>query len=324
MTNPLISVIMPVYNIRDYLPDCMRSVLAQTYQNLDIILVDDGSTDGSGSLCDSYIDKDPRVRVCHKTNGGLSDARNYGIERALGEYITLIDPDDSVDPDYVEYLYRVLDKYGAKMSICTHRVRFDNGRVTDFAGEGDILMDTRTCLERMLYHDVIDTSAWAKLYHKSLFDKVRFPLGNIFEDIGTTYALMLQMESIAVGFESKYTYYFHNNSIVNSSFSVRKLDMLKMTDRMARDVLAAYPDLRSAVLRRRVYARLSTLNQMIDAENADAYRERILAFIRRHAGEVLRDPRAPKRDKAALLLLRRGYPAYCRSWKLYRRISKGF
>lgn len=320
---PLISLVLPVYNIEEYLPACMEKVLGQTYTRLEILLVDDGSTDGCPALCDSYADRDPRVRVLHKENGGLSDARNFGILHAAGEYISLIDPDDTVDPDYVEYLWNLADKYQALMSVCQHRVLFPNGRVEEFGRPGDRSADPAWCLERMLYHDVIDTSAWAKLYHRSLFEKVSYPVGRIFEDIGTTYALFLQCPVIAVGFESKYSYWMHASSIVNASFSVKKLDLPVMTDRMGKAVLKVYPHLYRAVLRRRVYARLSTINQMLDTKEYPEEKEKMIAFVRKHGREILSDPKAPKRDKAAILALRAGYPVYRAAWKSYLYLKKG-
>ena len=129
MKMPLISVVLPIYNIESYLDRCMEAVLNQTYSNLEILMVDDGSPDGCPQICDRYAEQDSRVRALHKENGGLSDARNYGIARARGEYITCIDPDDYVDPDYVEYLYRLIDKYETRMSICQHVTEYDNGSV---------------------------------------------------------------------------------------------------------------------------------------------------------------------------------------------------
>ena len=259
MDKPLISVILPVYNVEKYLSECMTSLFDQTYENLEFVMVDDGSTNKECSkMCDEFLKKDKRVVVFHKGNGGLSDARNYGIKKAKGQYVTCVDPDDIVDKDYV--------KYHCKMSICQHRVHYDNGNVKNLGSKGDEKMSNKHCLERMLYHDVIDTSAWAKLYRKDLFDDVEYPKGKLFEDIGTTYALMLKCYDVAVGYEAKYTYNFHNNSIVNGTFKMNKLDMIEMTDKMASDVLRVYPDLRDAVLRRQVYSRLSTLNQMLNAD----------------------------------------------------------
>ena len=183
---PLISVILPIYNIETYLSKCMESVINQTYDNLEIIMVDDGSTDNSASMCDDFKMVDKRIVVFHKSNGGLSDARNYGIERANGEFITCIDPDDYVDLDYVEYLLCLARKYRTKMSICQHRVVYDNGAIKENGSKGDENISTENCLQRMLYHDVIDTSAWAKLYYRNLFVTVEYPKGKLFEDIGTT------------------------------------------------------------------------------------------------------------------------------------------
>ncbi len=325
MAKPLISVILPIYNIEQYLPRCMESLEKQTYPNMEILMVDDGATDGCSALCDAYAAKDSRIIALHKENGGLSDARNYGIEHATGEYITCIDPDDYVDDDYVEYLYNLIDKYGTGMAICQHRVHYDNGDVKELGVDPDgqgVLDEALTChdaIKRMCYHDVIDTSAWAKIYKRELFESVQYPKGKIFEDIGTTYALMLQCDTIAVGYESKYNYMFHMNSIVNGSFSPRKFDMLEMTDKMGKEVLKVFPDLKQAVRRRRVYARFSTLNQMLGTEEYPKERERIIRFIMKNRRKILRDPLSPKRDKAAILLLSFSYRIYRQTWLAYQK-----
>ncbi len=130
---PLISVIVPVYKVEAYLPKAIDSVRHQTYKNLEIILVDDGSPDNCGHICEEYAAQDHRITVFHKKNGGLSDARNYGIERASGQFISLVDSDDYVDSDYVEYLYGLVRKYNVPMSICQHRVHYNNGTVKDLS-----------------------------------------------------------------------------------------------------------------------------------------------------------------------------------------------
>lgn len=316
---PLISIILPIYNIEKYLPKCMDSIFSQTYTNLEIIMVDDGATDGCGKLCDQYAQKDPRICVYHKVNGGLSDARNYGIEHASGEYITCIDPDDYVDPDYIDYLHSLIKTYNTRMSICLHRVLYDNGSVKDLGGEGTDILSAAICLEKMMYHDVIDTTACAKLYHRDLFRETRYPKGRIFEDIGTTYKLMMQCDFIAVGYESKYNYIFHNNSIVNSEFKPNKLDLLEMTDKMAEDVLQVYPELKKAVLRRQVYARFSTLNQMLNATGYEKERQKIISFIKQNGKIIRKDPKLPKRDRMAMFLLNISFRLYRICWLSYQR-----
>lgn len=315
---PLVSVILPVYNIEEYLPTCMESLFEQSYKNLEFVLVDDGSERSCSDLCDKYSGLDNRVVVYHKENGGLSDARNYGIKRAKGEWITCIDPDDYVDSDYVEYLFRLVKKFKTKMSICQHRVVKEN-RTTDFARpEGPEILSAKTCIERMLYHDVIDTSACAKLYHKSLFDSIEYPKGKYFEDIATTYKLLYKSKQIAVGYKSKYNYVRRDDSIVNSTFSTKKMDLLEMTDDMAQNVLSVYPDLGDAALRRQVYARFSTLNQMLGVKGYDKERNEIIRYIKRNSRKILKDKRAPGRDKIAIIALSISYRLYEKVWIAYK------
>ena len=321
-TTPLISVILPIYNKQAYLPRCMDSLLKQSYQNLELILVDDGSCNECAQLCDRYDAADSRVKVCHKKNGGISDARNYGLRQATGEYICYVDPDDDVDMDYIAYLYELIQKYRTPMSICQHRVIFENGRTKDYGADGDELQDGKTCVDRMLYHDVIDTSVWGKLYRRELFEGITFPLGKQFEDMGTVYKLMLKSGQIAVGYASKYSYYMRGDSITNCNFNPHKMDLLEMTDQMAEEVAAAYPDLADAALRRQVYARFSTLNQLLYTNEEQLKAEQV-QFIQKHRMQVLKQKRAPRRDKAAILALSFGLKNYAFLWSFYEKHFAG-
>lgn len=320
--NPLISIILPIHNIQSYLPRCMGSLFGQTYRNLELILVDDGSCEECAQLCDQYADADSRVKVYHKPNGGLSDARNYGFLQASGEYIGFVDPDDDVDTDYITYLFDLILKYETPMSICQHRVVFENGRIKDYGTAGDEVLPSKTCVERMLYHDVIDTSAWGKLYRRALLEGIAFPLGKQFEDIGTVYKLMLKSVKISVGYESKYSYFIRGDSITNCTFNPHKLDLLEMTDQMAEDVASVYPDLKDAALRRRVYARFSTLNQLLNTSE-EHLKEEMVRFIRQNQQHVLKLKRAPKRDKAAILALNLGLKNYAALWSFYKKHFAG-
>lgn len=315
-----VSIVLPIYNVQQYLDRCMDTLFNQTYKDIEILMINDGSTDKCGEMCDRYRQIDSRVCVFHKANGGLSDARNYGIERAHGNYITCIDPDDFVDVNYVEYLAELVKKYNTKMAICQHRVIYDNGTIKDFGKCGDEVLDNKVCIERMLYHDVIDTSAWGKIYRKDLFENVKYPKGKIFEDIGTTYELMLQCSRIAVGYESRYNYIFHNQSIVNSEFSISKFDLIEMTDKMGKDVLNVFPELINAVKRRQVYSRISTLNQMLLESGYKNERKNILCFIKNNRKSVFLNPKTPKRDRVALILLSINYYLYRFVWLSYRKV----
>lgn len=316
--NPKISVVLPVYKVEKYLNRSVQAVCNQTYENLEIILVDDGSPDNCPIICDEWKEKDKRIVVIHKENGGLSDARNVGTLHATGEYITFVDPDDNVTSTYVEYLYELIKKYNTKMALCTHTVCFENGKKLVYGDESDECLDAEKCLERMLYHDVIDTSAWAKLYETRMAKNILYPKGKLFEDIGTTYRFFIESGRIACGYKSQYFYMIRKNSIVSGDFNPHKLDMLEMTDQMADKVIRRYPNLRNAVVRRQVYARFSTLNQMLDVNGYHEERKAIIRFIKQYKKAILKDKRSPKRDKIAVRLLSMGYPIYKMAWKILK------
>jgi len=170
---PLISVIVPIYNIEDCVETCVDSILSQSYENIEVILVDDGSTDGSGSICDNYAKKDKRVFAIHKKNGGLSSARNAGIEKMNGEYVTFVDGDDALRPNCIEKLYKDLILAKADISACGFK-RFDeNGETTnsemDYSGAASSSEAMTLLLEKKIY-----PSAWGKLYKKEIFSKLRY------------------------------------------------------------------------------------------------------------------------------------------------------
>lgn len=313
---PLISVILPIYNVKAFLPRCIESVCRQTYDNIEIILVDDGSSDGCNQICEEYAKRDSRIKVLHKANGGLSDARNKGAEIAQGQYITFIDSDDYVTDTYVEYLYSLITKYNSRMALCTHTVVFESGKEIVYGDGKDELLSSEVCMERMLYDDVINTSAWAKLYETDMVKKYQYPVGKLFEDIATTYKFFIESENVACGYQSQYFYMLRSTSIVYQKFNMKKLELLEMTDGMAVEVIKKYPHLDKAVQRRQLYARFSTLNQFQNVKGYEKEKKEIISYIRHHKGWVLGNPKAPKRDKLAVLALSFGYPVYKLCWKL--------
>lgn len=227
MDEPLISVILPIYNVAGYLRECIESVRRQTYRNLEIILVDDGATDDSPKICEEYKNVDERVKVIHKSNGGLSEARNVGIENAMGEYIALVDSDDILMPFFIEKLYSLCSEKNVLISACSF-VKFsaiDN--VTVCSSDSNIEVISAQTLIKRIYEgkDVaIGFTAWNKLYHRSVFNELHYPIGRIYEDTFVTYKLFLLANSIAITNESLYLYRVRLGSIMNeSSLSLRKL-----------------------------------------------------------------------------------------------------
>lgn len=223
----MISIIIPVYNVEKYLERCVESVFAQTYSAYELILVDDGSTDGSGKICDRLAKRDDRVRVIHKENGGLSSARNTGLKMSRGEYITFIDSDDVVHPCYLECLL----KAGKHADISMGKLERFSGETVSFADidqneEPDLItgQETLGCFFEQKEEVANYVSACCKLYKRELFDGIVFPEGRLFEDEFTTYRLYYKADKVAVSQNILYYYY------VNDTGITRNLTLLKRCD----------------------------------------------------------------------------------------------
>lgn len=226
MNKPLISLIVPCYNVENYLLHCIGSLLSQSYKNLEILLVDDGSPDRCGEISEEYAKKDSRIKVIHKTNGGLSDARNVAIDIASGEWITFIDSDDMVAPNYIERLVTIANDNGCKCSV-VQPVSFIDGSlpVAKNAMAKVEVMNSMDAIAAMFYQTKLDTSAWNKLYHRSLFDSgIRYPKGYLFEDNPTTFRLLAECDKVAISNEQLYYYRVREGSIERQDFTPNKLD----------------------------------------------------------------------------------------------------
>lgn len=221
-----ISVVVPIYNVEDYLKQCVDSIIKQDYDNLEIILVDDGSTDQCGEICDAYAKHDSRIRVIHKPNGGLSDARNAGMDITTGEYITFVDSDDALTTDTISYLYRILKDNNADISCC-QRIEIDETgnplHKPNTIDDSEILMFD---VESAICSKDVDTVAWGKLYKIELFADVRYPVGRLHEDIFTTHKLIGASKKIVVGYKPGYLYRLRTNSISNVRFTHKHLDII--------------------------------------------------------------------------------------------------
>lgn len=274
--NDLISVIVPVYNVESYLERCVDSILKQTYRQLEIILIDDGSTDNSGLICDSYALKDKRIKVIHKENGGLSDARNAGIDYCKGKYVTFVDSDDFLDKTYVAFLYYLIQQGDYQISICNPKYYFDEDLITSWSGKEIIKeMDNIEALKIMLYQQYYDTSAWGKLYEKQLFSSVRFPKGKLFEDLGTIYKIMLISKNVIFSNRELYYYQQRNTSISGEKYNERKKDYLEFAEQIFNDVNEEYPVLKLAAASRCVsvasHLSMQTTDLGLEEENKFYY-----------------------------------------------------
>ena len=241
--NPLVSIIIPVYNVERYLKRCLDSIVNQTYKNIEIILVDDGSTDSSGKICDYYANRDSRIIVIHQRNQGLSGARNAALDIANGEYITCVDSDDFISQSLVEKLLDSMLKYKADISVCGIVYCDDNDfELKKQVVKSNKVIDGKEQIKNLLSCTDIATMAWGKLYKRQLFDNVRYPIGKYNEDVFTTYKLLSLSKRTVVINQSLYYYRQVSGSITHSSFSIKHLDAIEGTIKRAEFVEKAYPE----------------------------------------------------------------------------------
>lgn len=228
----IISVIVPVYNVEMYLKKCINSILNQTLKKLEIILVDDGSTDNSGIICDEYKFIDKRIKVIHKENGGLSSARNIGIDNATGDYLAFIDSDDWIEPNMIEVLFDMLEKNDSDISICEFIKCYDEN-VQPIQEEIKIEIFNNIDALKKLYDEnkgIYMTIACNKLYKRNLLEKVRFPLGKIHEDEFFIYKVLYEANKISYINRKMYYYRQRENSIMNSRLTKKRLDAFQAFD----------------------------------------------------------------------------------------------
>lgn len=214
----LISVIVPIYKVESYLRRGVDSILAQDYPNMEVILVDDGSPDNCGKICDEYAKQDKRVRVIHKSNGGLSSARNAGLDVAKGEYISFIDSDDSIMPYMYSTMIKVIEDNNLDIVTCgVQRIKNSEGRKEAY-GDGSVhIVDGREALIDCLAND--GAAVWCKVYTKKAIGDVRFPVGRIFEDSAAMYLFVANAGKVGYLNKVFYNYYYNGNSITQTSFT---------------------------------------------------------------------------------------------------------
>lgn len=223
----LISIIVPVYNVEQYIKKCLDSIINQTYKNLEIILVDDGSKDTSGAICDEYAVRDNRINVIHRQNGGLSAARNTGLDIAKGDFIMFVDSDDFIDLDTVRYLHSLSMRFQSDISICSFTYCDTNGNT--WPHDALTVPDGIVSKEdywKYFYTDIrtFYVTMWAKLFRRSLWRKLRFPVGKLHEDEFVIHTLIDECERISVSKKPMYYYMQRSGSIINTTFKIQNLD----------------------------------------------------------------------------------------------------
>lgn len=306
----LISVIVPVYNVEEYLPRCVDSILAQTYGNLEILLVNDGTKDNSGAICDEYAKKDARIRVIHKENGGLSSARNAGLNVARGEYIAFVDSDDWIERDAYETMLGLALKHDVKL-VCAGRYDVNSGSGEKKRGlcpPGQEVISGQELVRRIFTWDNIDSAAWDKLYHRSLFREIRYPVGKIVEDVPVTYRIALDAGRAAMCDKPIYNYFHRPGSITTAAVSEKTFHFSQHTAEIYPYIRDNYPQIQKEARYLRVR---SLVYNLLTLELAGKDTRKTFAAqyrqsrkdLREHIGFVLKSPLFKKQEKLTNLLL---------------------
>ena len=248
MDKPMISVIVPVYNVEKYLKKCVSSLCNQTYKNIEIILIDDGSTDSSGTICDNLKQTDKRIIVFHKINQGLSSARNAGIRLSSGNFIAFVDSDDYVASDMIELLYKNLVEYNADISACGYTMVYKNKNVSISNNDKITVYKRIDALKKMFLKNDIGMIFCNKLFKKKLFENIEFPLFQNFEDINTIYKVINKADSVVYDPTEKYYYIQREDSINGKNFKNKKFnnkiyDLYNATYEVYKFIEKSYPEI---------------------------------------------------------------------------------
>ena len=288
--NPIISVIIPVYKVEPYLCKCVDSVLTQTYADLEIILVNDGSHDNCGKICDEYAERDERVKVIHKENGGLSDARNAALDVMKGEYVAFVDSDDWVLPSYIGDMYENLRKYNSDISLSGIVYVYENNKkdMVLAVSNSEGLYSQKEAVENLFYQKGIYPSAYSKLYKAELFKSIRYPKGKLNEDSAVTYKIFCLSDRISYTNANNYYYLQRTGSIENSRFSLKKMDAIDIVDEMLAWIGENKPEYKKAAICRFVGMNLRIYREMIRSKGEfSADRKRIVNNIKKYRLQVI-------------------------------------
>lgn len=296
----LVSVIVPVYNVRKYLEECVNSILNQDYQNIEIVLVDDGSTDGSSELCDHIKLKDERISVYHKKNGGLSDARNFGIKKSKGNIIVFTDSDDVVCSNMITRLYNDLTDNGADISIVdiTHFYN-EEEPIFEHIKETNIIQPEAALCD-MLYQKNFLVSACGKMFKKELFKSILFPKNMLYEDSAIMYKLIDNSKTITYNKSKLYGYRHRGKSITTSSFSKRNLDIITISDEIVEYFSTRSENLVKASRAYRLNSHFRIFLTIPNTEEYKKYRIKSEDYIKKNCKAILKDKNIRSKMRIAI------------------------
>lgn len=285
-----LSVIIPVYNIEEYIERCVESVLVQDYPNFEVILVDDGSQDNSGNICDLLSEKYNSISVIHKLNGGLSEARNVGIDAARGDYIVFIDGDDFIDSNMFSELMEFCNTDKYDIVGCHHKDDYDgkiinsNRQVKDFDSNGI------EALKLLLEGKLIPGTACAKIIKKNLLSNIRFPVGKTYEDVYFTTEILLNVKSAHFTTKAYYHYWHRSDSITTEEYSEKSWDIVDAYHFSYERIMKEAPQLENQILFRLYWAHFVVLDRMLMSEYESDLEKRkfLVKYLRENFGNIIK------------------------------------
>ena len=292
METALISVIVPVYNVAQYLEKSIASIQQQTYQNLEIILVDDGATDESGRLCEQIAEQDERVLVYHKENEGLSQARNDGLKQAHGDYVIFIDSDDYIHPEMIASLYQQLVKEDADVSSCGVMNVYANSESPQTENQDDyFICDTEIFLREYLIGEKIPGTICNKLIKKEIAAQLTFPKGLIYEDAYYHFDLIKVAKKYVVNTKPYYYYFHRGDSITTKPYTEKDLAYIDIYQKFYTEIVKEYPNLTEVAFFRLAYAHFFILDKMLLDENFKEFKDypRIYGYLKKHAFAIFKN-----------------------------------
>lgn len=292
METALISVIVPVYNVAQYLEKSIASIQQQTYQNLEIILVDDGATDESGHLCEQIAEQDERILVYHKENEGLSQARNDGLKQAHGDYVIFIDSDDYIHPEMIASLYQQLVKEDADVSSCGVMNVYANSESPQTENQDDYFVcDTETFLREYLIGEKIPGTICNKLIKKEIAAQLTFPKGLIYEDAYYHFDLIKVAKKYVVNTKPYYYYFHRGDSITTKPYAEKDLAYIDIYQKFYIEVVKEYPNLTEVAFFRLAYAHFFILDKMLLDDNFKEFKDypRIYGYLKKHAFAIFKN-----------------------------------
>lgn len=283
----LISIIVPIYNVKDYIDRCISSIVNQTYHNLEIIVIDDGSYDGSAEVCEVWGKMDKRIRVFHKENGGLSSARNLGLEKARGEFIGFVDSDDYIKEDMYEDLLSAMEE-GVDITCCGTAVIYpsDQKRRSEYYDRTSVkrLFSNNEAVSALLLKSCLSFSSCNKLFRKKLFEQIIYPVGRTSEDLPVIYELVKRSRSVINIGKTKYYYCYREGSISRKQFEIRRIDYVMFARDICRDVSICYPKKRKlaeVLYVRNIMAVIDEIDHCVNYKKYEFIRDRLRKVLQR-------------------------------------------